>query len=308
MRIGVIDLGTNTFNLLVADISNNGNLSIVYRDELGIKLGQGGINRKVITDEAYERGIQGFRNHLLKAERWEPEDVLAVATSGIRSTKNGARFIQEIRKRFGIAVKTITGEEEAELIYRGARQAVNMKGETALIIDIGGGSNEFIIGNQDNWFWKKSLDIGIARILEQFKPSDPITNSEIQQMNKHYEEALTPLLDPMEKYHPGLFIGCAGTFQTVRHMLREEGVLNNEDKQQPSVEISYEHFKTLHDKLLRSTAAERKEMKGLELFRVDMIVLAGLFVNFIMEKWSFKKMVQSEYSILEGVVDQYINS
>jgi exopolyphosphatase / guanosine-5'-triphosphate,3'-diphosphate pyrophosphatase len=306
MKIAVIDLGTNTFNLLVAEVSD-GQMSVLYKNELGIKLGEGGIHRKIITEASFRRGLRGLEKHLRSAKEWEVDKVLAVATSGIRSAENGEEFIREADYRYGIQVRTITGEEEAELIYRGVRQAVNMGDKTCLIVDIGGGSNEFIIGSRKQYFWKKSIDIGIARILEQFKPSDPITQSEIEQINAYFEESLQPIYKAIRQYQPELFIGCSGTFQTVRNMLIEEGVPAPEATQQSWFEIYYAQFKRLHDRLILSTTEERKQMPGLELFRVDMIVLASLFVNFIMQKFAFDRMVQSDYSIKEGIVDQYIN-
>lgn len=305
MRIAVIDLGTNTFNLLVAEVSGS-QMSVLYKDELGIKLGEGGIHRKIITEASFHRGLKGLEKHLNTAGDWKADEVLAVATSGIRTADNGKEFIREVKFRFGIEVKTITGDEEAGLIYRGVRQAVEMGDRTSLIVDIGGGSNEFIIAGRQRYFWKKSIDIGMARILERFNPSDPITHDEIDQINIYFEKALQPLYEPIQQYQPELFIGCAGTFKTVRNMLIKEGVLS-ETPQQPWFEIYYSQFEKLHKRLLFSTTEERKQMPGLELFRVDMIVLASLFVNFILQKFGFDRMMQSDYSIKEGVVDQYMN-
>lgn len=306
MRIAVIDLGTNTFNLLIADIADS-QLSVLYKDELGIKLGEGGIHRKIITEESLLRGIEGVKTHLETAKKWNSEKILTVATSGIRSAENGKDFIRQLNERFGIDIKTVSGDEEAELIYRGVRQAVNMKDKISLVLDVGGGSNEFIIGDSDRYLWKQSIDIGIARILERFKPSDPITQEEIAQINAYFEESLQPLYEPVHQYHPELFIGCAGTFQTVRNMLIEESEMKSQVTQQPWFEISYRQFKKLHKKLVNSTTEEREQMPGLELFRVDMIVLASIFVNFIMQKFGFERMIQSDYSIKEGVIDQYVN-
>ncbi|MGM0531698.1 MAG: phosphatase [Bacteroidota bacterium] len=306
MKTAVIDLGTNTFNLLVAEVSE-GRMSVLYKSELGIKLGEGGIQKKIITEESFRRGMRGIERHLKAAKEWNVDKVLAVATSGIRSAENGEEFIREANHRYGIKVKIITGDEEAELIYRGVRQAVKMDDKTSLIVDIGGGSNEFIIASRKRYFWKKSIDFGIARILERFKPSDPITQDEIEQIDTYFEEALQPIYKAIRQYQPELLIGCSGTFQTVRNMLIEEGVLSSEVSQQPWYEISYDQFKRLHDKLILSTTEERKQMPGLELFRVDMIVLASLFVNFIMQNFDFDRMIQSDYSIKEGVADQYIN-
>ena len=305
MNVAVIDLGTNTFNLLVADVSQPSGISALMKKELAVKLGEGGIHEKIITPEAFARGLDAFDQLYTKARQNNAREIIAVATSGVRSAVNGDDFLHHITNHYGIQVRAITGEEEAELIYRGVRQAVPMQGHVALIIDIGGGSNEFIIGGHAQYFWKRSLDIGIARLLQRFQPSDPITTGEVNQIQDYLTEQLAEVNDAVEKYQPDLFVGCAGTFQTVRNMLYEDRLVNMKQTTGPSFAISYDQFQYLHSRLLRSTAHERKTMKGLELYRVDMIVLASIFVNFIMEKFGFGSLVQSDFSIKEGALDQH---
>ena len=204
-------------------------------------------------------------------------------------------------------MKVITGDQEAELIYRGVRQAVDLGDQPALIIDIGGGSNECIIGDANRLIWKKSFDIGMARILERFKPSDPITSHEVEQIKAYYEQSLEPLFNQMQQYPARKFIGCAGTFETVRSILTANNLMEPPVDDRAAYEIPYPLFYQLYRQLLTSTSQERRNIKGLELFRVDMIVLAGIFVNFIMEKFNFDRLVQSDFSIKEGAVDEFLN-
>ena len=307
MTIAVIDLGTNTFNLLIAEADENRQLHVRHRNEIGIKLGEGGINKKIITPEAYRRGMEGVRTQLQKAREWNPDKTLVVATSGIRSSENGKQFIEQIREEFNLEVKVITGDQEAMLIYRGVRQAIPLDERPVMIVDIGGGSIEFILANQQQVCWKKSLDIGMARILERFSPSDPITPEEIRQVEEYFKEKLQPFYEPVKKYQPVKFVGCAGTFETVRSILTAEGGMEKPSDDQPWFEIPYHLFRQLHERLLSSTSRERQNIKGLELFRVDMIVLASIFANFIMVKFGFDRLVQSDYSIKEGAADEWVN-
>jgi exopolyphosphatase/guanosine-5'-triphosphate,3'-diphosphate pyrophosphatase len=307
MTIAVIDLGTNTFNLLIAEADQNRKLHVRHRNEIGIKLGEGGINKKIITPEAFRRGIDGVSTQLQKARKWNPDKILVVATSGIRSSENGQQFIEQVREQFNLEVKVITGDQEAMLIYRGVRQAMPMDEKPVMIVDIGGGSIEFILANKHQVFWKQSLDIGMARILERFSPSDPITRDQIQQVEDYFEEKLKPLYEPVNHYQPVKLVGCAGTFETVRSILTAEGAVNKPSNDQPWFEIPYPLFRQLHGRLLCSTSQERQNIKGLELFRVDMIVLASIFANFIMLKFGFDRLVQSDYSIKEGAADEWMN-
>jgi exopolyphosphatase/guanosine-5'-triphosphate,3'-diphosphate pyrophosphatase len=307
MTIAVIDLGTNTFNLLIADADRDGRLHVRYRNEIGVKLGQGGINKKMIAPEAFRRGMEGISTQLRTAREWNPDKILVVATSGIRSSQNGPKFIEQVRSQFGLEVTVITGGQEAMLLYRGVRQAMPLDERAVMIVDIGGGSIEFILANNHQVFWKESFDIGMARILERFRPSDPITPEEIRQVEEYFEEKVQPLYEPVRQYQPVRFVGCAGTFETVRSILTAEGVVEKPTGDQPFFEIPFILFQQLHGRLLTSTTQEREKIKGLELFRVDMIVLASIFANFIMQKFDFDSLIQSEYSIKEGAADEYLN-
>ena len=307
MRIAVIDLGTNTFNLLVADGQAASPISVVYREEAGVKIGQGGILKKTITSQAFQRGLKAVERHMKKATSFDPQRILVVATSGIRSAENGPLFIERIQKDFDVGVEVITGDREAALIYRGVRQSVDLGNDPALIIDIGGGSNECILASETQIIWKQSFDIGMARVLERFRPSDPITSQEILDIRQYYDEALRPLHRQIGKYPPQKLVGCAGTFESLRSILTAGGFSLSTSPNQPYFEIPYREFARLHQRLLNSTSHERQHIKGLELFRVDMIVLASIFVNFIMEKYGFDRLVQSDYSIKEGVVDECLN-
>jgi len=307
MTIAVIDLGTNTFNLLIAEADENRQLHVRHRNEIGIKLGEGGINNKIISPDAFRRGMDGVSTQLSRAHKWNPDKILVVATSGIRSSQNGQKFIEQVSRQFGLEVKVITGDQEALLVYRGVRQAITLDNRPVMIVDIGGGSIEFILANEQQVFWKKSLDIGMARILERFNPSDPITPEEIRQVEHYFEEKLKPLYEPMNQYQPVKLVGCAGTFETVRSILTAEKLMKKPSPDQPWFEIPYSLFRQLHGRLLSSTSRERQDIKGLELFRVDMIVLASIFANFIMVKFGFDRLIQSDYSIKEGAADQWMN-
>ncbi len=115
-----------------------------------------------------------INNHLETIKKFEVEEIRAFATSAIRNASNGQQFVDEVEKRFGFRVRVIPGEREAELIYKGVRQAVEITEKKVMILDIGGGSNELIICNNEGIIWKHSFELGMARIIELFDISDPI--------------------------------------------------------------------------------------------------------------------------------------
>ena len=310
MRVSVIDLGTNTFNLLVVETAQQGNdYKVLYTNKLPVKLGKSGIDKKEIRPDAISRSLTALEKHLQTITEYNSDKIYAFATSAIRGARNGEQFINMVKQKLGIDVEVITGEKEAELVYYGVKQAVSLSQEYVLIMDIGGGSIEFVIANKDNIFWKKSYVLGVARLLERFKPSDPITIEEIEFISNYLEEKLADLFEEVKKYPIEMLVGASGSFDTIAAMIKAaEGDIGNERNLLPEMLlIDLEDFENLYQKLINSTTKERKQMKGLEAMRIEMIVVATLLIKFIMQKCRFKVLVQSNYSLKEGVVYQLLN-
>lgn len=309
MRIAIIDMGTNTFNLLIVDSSKDKTFKIIFKSKAGVKLGKGGINNSNITPEAFERGISAIKDHISNIKKHKVDEIIATATSGIRSSNNGKEFVAAIENKFGLKVRIISGDEEADLIYRGVKQVIKFNSENILILDIGGGSNEFIIANDKGLHWKHSFNLGIARLLDMFSPSDPITHEEIEKVEKYIDSELSLLYSAVEKYNPKGLIGCSGTFNSFRSMIiAENGEVSSDAKSKNSFPINMKDYTILHKKLLNSTLEERNKMKGLEPVRVEMIVLASIFVNFIIKKLNINSITQSAFAIKEGLVEKLLSS
>ena len=160
MRIAVIDLGTNTFNLLIVEVNSDKTYSHVFQTKISVKLAEGGMNEGVIAEIPFQRGMAAFKTHFETTKKYKVDKVFAFATSAIRSTKNGQLFVEQAKEETGIDIQIISGDREAELIYYGVHSAVEMDDDASLIIDIGGGSTEFIIANKNRIFWKQSFLLG----------------------------------------------------------------------------------------------------------------------------------------------------
>lgn len=308
MRISVIDLGTNTFNLLIVETGEGRYFKILYNNKLPVKLGRGGIDKKEIRSDAISRGLNAIEKHLLTIKEYKADKIYAFATSAIRSARNGEQFVDLIRERFNMNVEVISGDKEAEIIYYGVRQAVQLDMNPVLIMDIGGGSNEFIIANRETIFWKKSYPLGIARLLEKFKPSDPITIEEIEFISNYLEEKLVDLFDEIKKYRIDTLIGASGSFETMAAMIRsDDSHFKSETGMFPEMyDIDLADFENLYQMLINSTLKERKQMKGLETMRLEMIVLATLLVKFILQKLKLKHLILSNYALKEGIIYQLV--
>ncbi|MFO7940634.1 MAG: hypothetical protein R6U66_12880 [Bacteroidales bacterium] len=302
MKVAIIDLGTNTFNLLIAEIKAPGNYTLLHQGKIGVKLGKGGINTKHITPEAFERGIKAIDTHLQTIHAFQADRIKATATSGIRSTNNGLTFIDTLRQRFHLDVEIIDGDREAALIFEGVNQVFPFHEKTSLILDIGGGSNEFILANQAGILWKKSYDLGMARLLDRFNPSDPINQEELAAIYAFLKQELADLSPIMEKYNPQELIGSSGTFDTFRSLWEAAHPPEEQNQHTPLFQFPEEAFASLYQRLITSTLQQRLEMKGMEAIRVEMIVLAAIFVKFTMDEYGLTRLYQSNYAIKEGVL------
>jgi exopolyphosphatase / guanosine-5'-triphosphate,3'-diphosphate pyrophosphatase len=216
-KIAIIDLGTNTFHLLLAQ-SHNGNYTILHQKRVPVKIGLGGINRNIITDAGIVRAIEAMNNFKIILNQNKVSNVYAFGTSALRNASNGKEVVAMIEAETEITVRIISGDEEADYIYQGVRAAVNMK-ETSLIVDIGGGSVEFIIGNHEEILWKQSFEIGAQRLLERFHRHDPILASEIEDIRSFLELSLSPLFTAIDKYKPLVLVGSSGTFDTLSEFI-----------------------------------------------------------------------------------------
>lgn len=308
MRAAILDLGTNTFNLVIADSLNSGEFRIVCNQKLPVKLGEGRINEGEIIPAAFERGIQAVTKHFKRITKLKADHIRAFGTSALRSATNGQAFLDKIKSETGIEVEIINGEREAELIYKGVRQTIQMNNEKLLMLDIGGGSNELIIANHKSIYWKKSYELGIARLLERFKPSDPITNDEIDIIRSYLKEQLTDLFQSIKKYNVKTLVGASGSFETFSAMIRGIDADATEEALEPkSFPISLKEFDILYKRLIRSTVSERKVMRGLEPMRIEMIPLAALFVKVLVDESVINRIVQSNFALKEGVLAEMLN-
>ena len=309
MRVAVLDLGTNTFNLIVAEKRENAAYSILHNSKLPVKLGERGINEGEISRAAYDRGINAVNKHYDTIKHLHAEKILAFGTSALRTTKNGSQFILAIKNHTGIEVEIITGDREAELIYYGVRQTHPMNKGKYLILDIGGGSNELIIADKNRIYWKRSYELGIARLLELFKPSDPIESDEIENIKEYLSGELYDLTEQVNIHEVKILLGASGSFETFVSIIHSESIRDETRSSlyPKSTAITHEEFNRLYEKLIRSTIAERTRMKGLEPMRIEMIVLACLFVKFILDSLRLEEIYQSNFALKEGAIYQLFN-
>lgn len=300
MRVAVIDMGTNTFHLLIVDLVGD-QFKVVYREKIAVRLGKDGISKGRITPDAWGRALDTLSTFSTVIEEFQATQTFATATSAIRNAKNGKDLVADIKEKIGIEVRIISGEQEAEYIFYGVQKAMSIGEDASLIMDIGGGSIEFILASGEEILWLRSFEIGGQRLLDKFHHNDPITHQEISDLETYIFNQLQPLFDAIEQHRPTTLIGSSGTFDTLSeiHCHREGIELNGELTEFP---LTVSSFEKIFQELISKTREERLAIKGMIPLRVDMIVVASVLVKFIIDTCNLRQLRVSAYALKEGVL------
>lgn len=300
MRCAVIDLGTNTFHLLIAEHEKGQPWSVVLKHRVYIKMAEDGIHR--IGAAAFERGLRalsGFKKELDKAGV-PPECVRAFGTAALRTAENAPEFIQKVLETTGIQTEVISGDREAALIFKGVKQAVPFPEQgRVLIMDIGGGSVEFIIADREKVFWQQSFPIGVAVLFRRFHHSDPVAAEEIAQEEHFLETSLAPLWQALGQWPADVLIGASGTFDVIDNFL-----LDPETKPPLYGQTTAAAFEPLCDYFIGSTLAERRGMPLLAPERVEMIVVAVILIRVVLRGAALSEIYTSAYALKEGMLEE----
>jgi exopolyphosphatase/guanosine-5'-triphosphate,3'-diphosphate pyrophosphatase len=303
MKQAIIDLGTNTFHLLIAERDGN-TPTILFRESIPARIGQAGINQGIITEEGIERalGVLTYFRQILDQYALDPEQVLAIGTSAIRVARNQQEFIDRVRQLTGIPIRVISGDQEAAYIYQGIRAAGALDTATALVMDIGGGSVEFILGNESRVFWKQSFEIGGQRLRERFMSTDPISLSSTRRLHDYFQEQLLPLANAIHQYQPAVLVGSSGSFDTLVDMwyMHEQGKLP--DPNLATFTLPITEFYRAYELLITKNHAERMQLPGMIELRVDMIVVAVCLIDYVLKTYGISQIKTSTYSLKEGVL------
>jgi exopolyphosphatase/guanosine-5'-triphosphate,3'-diphosphate pyrophosphatase len=306
-KVALIDMGTNTFHLLITEIKNGGELQDLVRLKEPVKLGEGGISHGEIAPAAYARAIVTLKNFKSLIDQHQVEEVKAMATSAVRNAVNGQDLIRDIANETGIAVETINGDLEAELIYFGVKSALEIGYEKCLIMDIGGGSVEFIICDDHQIFWKQSFEIGAQRLLDKFFITDPLEEHAIEALKSYLQEQLEPLAEAAERCKPTVLIGSSGTFDTLCDIDSKRKGLDREKDCCPEADLALADFYEIYEDILRKKRAERLAIPGMLEMRVDMIVMAIILIDFVLENFAINKIRVSAYALKEGMLYRMLN-
>ncbi len=299
-RVAIIDLGTNTFHLFIVEMDGD-KINTLYKEKIAVKIGKNGISKGKIASDARKRAIHTLKIFRTVIDLFEVHHVKGVATSAIRSAKNGPDLIAEIKEKTDIDIDIISGEQEAELIYRGVQAAMSIPESPQLVMDIGGGSVEFIIGTGDNILWRHSFEIGAQRLLDKFHQEDPIPSESLTAMDKFLKKNLKELTEAILEHQPTGLIGCSGTFDTLTEIyLKKTNRERNMELKVNSLPLDY--YYEIHSDLVSKNREERLSIPGMVTMRVDMIVVASYLIKFVLSHIETESITACSYALKEGLL------
>lgn len=304
MRIAIIDCGTNTFNLLIAEQTGD-EVNFIFEDKIPVKIGKGGIESKIIVADAYQRALDAMKSYSLAIEKYKVDNVVATSTSAFRSTDNGEQLKKDIFEKTGIDVKIISGDEEALYIYKGVTWAIRPATDKIyLIMDIGGGSTEFILFRNNEILFKESYLLGASRMLEKFKPADPLSPKNIDDYERYYKEVLSDsLLKACNAFPPAILIGSSGFFDTLRKICYHEFTWTKKKNADGiNCDIEVNEFKHWYKKMLPMNQQERMSIKGMTNFRAEMMGVSMLLLDYVIRETGVAGIINTSYALKEGVL------
>ena len=302
MKIATIDIGTNSMRLLIAEYKDG---KLVNRKKYvnTTRIGQGVDKQGYITDEAIERNIKALVEFSNRCKGENCEKIYCMGTSALRDSKNKDKFINLAKDKTGINVDIISGEKESNLGFMGVLEGLE-KAKDILVIDIGGGSTEFIIGNKDGIRFSKSENVGALRMTEKFLHQDPINDNEFESMSNFIYEEVKSTLEYINKHKVKNLVGIGGTITSLSAMNQELEVYSMERIHNSKISLS--EIELILQNLKKMTLNDKKSLKGLQPKRADIIIAGVEILHTIMKNLEIKEITVSEYDNLEGLMCQNI--
>ncbi len=300
--LAAIDIGTNSIHLVIVSVNYaNGRFKILDREKEIVRLGSGPSDMKSLSRSAMKRGVETLRRFKRIADATNTS-VRAVATSAVREALNREDFIQQVRSETEINIEIISGAEEARLIYLGILQALPVFDKKILMVDIGGGSTEFLVGKKQKIYYDNSLKLGAIRLSERFFPGGITNAGSIKKCREYIKGTLSPVFRAVNEVAFETVVGSSGTIENIARMIQSE---KNEELP-PSINASTFTGDELYELVDRIVSAQdnkqRSKIKGLDQSRVDIITAGVLILEQIFEELDIEQMAVSEFALREGII------
>ena len=301
MRLGVLDMGSNTIHLQVVDAHPGARPTPASSQKFELRLTEYLDRNNHITDEGFDLLNHATGEVLKHAEEFKCEEILAFATSAIREANNGEKIISEIQKIHGIELQILSGDEEAQITFLAARRWLGWSAGRLLVLDIGGGSLEMAIGNDESASSTLSLPIGAARMTREFLTGDPYTSKSIKALTQYSQEMISQsVAGELAEHRADRIVATSKTFRTLArltdHWYKDGGKF-----------LEREALAAAIEKLKDLTNTQRSSLPGVSPSRAKQIVAGAIVAESVMKHLSIEKVEICPWALREGIVLKWLD-
>jgi len=297
----VFDIGTNSIHMKIVRVYPNLSFEVLDHEKDMTRIGDGSFRSKKLSKRAMRRGLKVLTRFTRIARDEGVQKMIAVATSAVRDSKNGPQFVKWVRKKTGLRIRVISGREEGRLIFLGASSDPEAPRGKVLIIDIGGGSIEFILGDRRNIVYDESFPLGVARLTDRFLTKDPPSKDNLRNLEEHIEEKLSEALEFFSRKKYSMLVGTAGTMINLASIIYEarEG---RELRLRGTFELRKKEFMKFHAKMIRMSGKRLRKLPGLDRKRSSFMIAGSVLVSLLMKRLKEDRIFISDKGIREGMI------
>jgi exopolyphosphatase/guanosine-5'-triphosphate,3'-diphosphate pyrophosphatase len=310
-RIATIDVGTNTILLLVAELDEDGAFRVLTDRAEIARLGEGVDRTRSLSAAGVERALEVLREYVHACRNFGVEEIAAAGTSALRDALNAKSFLARLQHELNLELRVLSGQEEAAYSYLAVRKGLQLDAKDVLVVDVGGGSTEFIWAKDGKLHGWASLDVGSVRLTERFLASDPARREECDRLIQTVDQSLEKLLTDWSALRQGqgesrrtVMVGIAGTFTTLSAV--EKGLTHYSHSEVHGSRLTRAEVERQVELYRASTIAERKRIPGLEPKRADVILAGAIAIQRIMALFDIDEAIVSDQGIRYGLLYEKI--
>jgi exopolyphosphatase/guanosine-5'-triphosphate,3'-diphosphate pyrophosphatase len=306
-RIATIDVGTNTILLLVVELDADGAFRVLTDRAEIARLGEGVDRNRSLSAAGVERALEVLREYVHACRNFGVEEIVAAGTSALRDALDAKSFLDLLKREFKLDLRVLSGREEAAYSYLAVREGLQLDAKDVLVVDVGGGSTEFIWAKDGKLHDWASLDLGSVRLTERFLTSDPARKEECDRLIHTVEQSLGKLLTDWGALRQGsrpAMVGIAGTFTTLSAV--EKGLTHYSHSEVHGSRLGRAEVERQVELYRSKTVAERKKIAGLEPKRADVILAGALVIQRIMVLFDIDQAIVSDQGIRYGLLYEKI--
>ncbi|KXG73962.1 Ppx/GppA phosphatase family protein [Thermotalea metallivorans] len=298
-KLAAIDIGTNSMRLLIARVKD-GKIIESFKDLETTRIGENVDKTGRLSIDAMERNIKALEKFVNIVRKERIENLSVIATSAVRDAENREEFLHRARKELGVEIQVISGDREAQLGFLGVSQGFEGNDEEILVLDIGGGSTEFILGNGVGIRHMTSVNVGAVRMTEKYIVADPPRLQEIEDLKERVEHIILPTLVRLKEMRVDRVIGIGGTATTIAAVHKELKVYDREKVHH--TELNLREVRNVLQKFMSVSLHERRKIPGLHPKRADVIIAGTIILDRILSLLEINTLCISEYDNLEGLI------